>query len=128
DYAKGVVSASLVQHIIRRAHDRGLAVVVDPRPQHRECYVGCDYLTPNWKEARALLGLADAEATPDAIADVGRTLASQLQANVVLTLGPHGISFFGRAGVERFSQPTLAREVYDVSGAGDTVVAAFALA
>ena len=55
-------------------------------------------------------------------------LASALGTNVVLTLGAHGISFYSRDGGERFAMPTLAREVFDVSGAGDTVVATLALA
>jgi D-beta-D-heptose 7-phosphate kinase/D-beta-D-heptose 1-phosphate adenosyltransferase len=59
---------------------------------------------------------------------VASTLASELHTNVVLTLGQHGICFSGRDGEEAFAQPTLAREVFDVSGAGDTVVAALALA
>ena len=128
DYAKGFLSLSLSQAIIRRAHEVGLEVVVDPRPQHREFYRGCDYLTPNWKESRALLRLPDAEPLPEAVGNVARALASELSANVVLTLGAHGILFQGRNGGGQFSMPTLAREVFDVSGAGDTVVAAFALA
>src|SRR5438034_1609899 len=52
DYAKGFLSPSLSQAIIRRAHDAHRQVIVDPRPQNRECYLGCDYLTPNWKESR----------------------------------------------------------------------------
>jgi D-beta-D-heptose 7-phosphate kinase/D-beta-D-heptose 1-phosphate adenosyltransferase len=59
---------------------------------------------------------------------VARAVASALQANVVLTLGPHGMAFCSKDGGEAFAFPTLAREVFDVSGAGDTVVAAFALA
>ena len=128
DYAKGFLSESLSQAIIRRAHEAGLEVIVDPRPQNRECYRGCDYLTPNWREARALLHLAEAEPAQEAIATVARTLASELDTNVVLTLGAHGMSFCSRNGTEQFEMPTLAREVFDVSGAGDTVVAAFALA
>jgi D-beta-D-heptose 7-phosphate kinase/D-beta-D-heptose 1-phosphate adenosyltransferase len=128
DYAKGFLSASLSQAIIRRAHEAGLDVIVDPRPQHREYYSGCDYLTPNWRESRALLRLADAELTPEAIESVARSLASELGTHVVLTLGAHGITFCSRTGDEEFAMPTLAREVFDVSGAGDTVVAAFALA
>ena len=128
DYAKGFLSLSLSQTIIRRAHEVGLEVVVDPRPQHREFYRGCDYLTPNWKESRALLRLPDAEPLPEAVGSVARALASELHTNVVLTLGAHGILFQGRNGGGQFSLPTLAREVFDVSGAGDTVVAAFALA
>lgn len=128
DYAKGFLSSTLTQTIIRRAHEIGLDVIVDPRPQHRHYYEGCDYMTPNWKESRAMLGWSDAEPTEQAAADVARTLASELATNVVLTLGAHGILFFGRNQQEQFARPTLAREVYDVSGAGDTVVAAFALA
>jgi D-beta-D-heptose 7-phosphate kinase/D-beta-D-heptose 1-phosphate adenosyltransferase len=128
DYAKGLVSATLAQELIRRAHRVGCQVVVDPRPQHRDCYVGCDYITPNWRESRALLGWTDAEPSPAAIEAVATALSSELRTNVVLTLGPHGISFRSRDGSERFTMPTLAKEVFDVSGAGDTVVAAFALA
>jgi D-beta-D-heptose 7-phosphate kinase/D-beta-D-heptose 1-phosphate adenosyltransferase len=128
DYAKGFVSAPLAQSIIRRAHAAGRHVIVDPRPQNRECYHGCDYVTPNWKESRALLGLRDAEPTERTIASIAQTLASELDTNVVLTLGSHGISFCSRNATEQFSLPTIAREVFDVSGAGDTVVAAFALA
>jgi D-beta-D-heptose 7-phosphate kinase/D-beta-D-heptose 1-phosphate adenosyltransferase len=128
DYAKGFLSVPVAQAIIQKAHEAGCAVIVDPRPQHRACYAGCDYLTPNWKESRALLRLPEAEPTPETIDEVGRALASELGTNVVLTLGAHGIAFYSRTGGEQFSQPTLAREVFDVSGAGDTVVAAFALA
>jgi D-beta-D-heptose 7-phosphate kinase / D-beta-D-heptose 1-phosphate adenosyltransferase len=127
DYAKGFLSPSLSQAIIRRAHEAHRLVIVDPRPQNREHYRGCDYLTPNWKESRALLRLPDAEPTPDEVSAVARAVASELSTNVVLTLGPHGIMFCSRTGAEQFTLPTLAREVFDVSGAGDTVVAAFAL-
>jgi D-beta-D-heptose 7-phosphate kinase/D-beta-D-heptose 1-phosphate adenosyltransferase len=128
DYAKGFLSASLTQAIIERAHAAGKDVIVDPRPQHREFYKGCDYVTPNWKESRALLKFGDAEPTADEIATVQRALAAELHTHVVLTLGAHGIAFYNRSGNESFAMPTMAREVFDVSGAGDTVVAAFALA
>jgi D-beta-D-heptose 7-phosphate kinase / D-beta-D-heptose 1-phosphate adenosyltransferase len=128
DYAKGFLSLSLSQEIIRRAHAAGRDVIIDPRPQHREFYKGCDYLTPNWRESRALLRFGDAELTADEVRSVARSLASELNTHVVLTLGAHGISFCSRNADDEFSMPTLAREVFDVSGAGDTVVAAFALA
>src|SRR5439155_6833152 len=128
DYAKGFVSKALAQQIIRRAHDAGRQVIVDPRPQHRDYYQGCDYVTPNWRESRGLLALPDAEPTPDAARAVAHELACALTSNVLLTLGPHGISFCSRTGDEQFATPTLAREVFDVSGAGDTVVATLALA
>jgi D-beta-D-heptose 7-phosphate kinase/D-beta-D-heptose 1-phosphate adenosyltransferase len=128
DYAKGFLSASLTREIIRHAHRAGRQVIIDPRPQHRSFYVGCDYLTPNWRESRALLGLTEAEPSPETVDVVARTLAAELETNVVLTLGANGISFCSRNTEERFSVPTMAKEVFDVSGAGDTVVAAFALA
>jgi hypothetical protein len=68
DYAKGFLSPPIAEAIIRRAHDAGLEVVVDPRPQNRECYRGCDYVTPNWKESLALLGWADADPSQEAAA------------------------------------------------------------
>jgi D-beta-D-heptose 7-phosphate kinase/D-beta-D-heptose 1-phosphate adenosyltransferase len=128
DYAKGFLSSSIAQAIMKRTHESRRRVIVDPRPQNRNYYSGCDYLPPNWRESRALLGLPEAEHSPDAAAAVARSLASEFKSNVVLTLGPHGISFCSWDGTEQFSLPTLAKEVFDVSGAGDTVVAAFALA
>jgi D-beta-D-heptose 7-phosphate kinase/D-beta-D-heptose 1-phosphate adenosyltransferase len=128
DYAKGFLSRSLANELIDRAHKAGRKVIVDPRPQHREFYVGCDYITPNWRESLGLLGLPDSEPSEEAISLVSQDIARLLGTNVVLTLGPHGIAFCGRDGGEQFAMPTLAREVFDVSGAGDTVVAALALA
>lgn len=128
DYAKGFLSESLAQQIIRLAHESGKQVIVDPRPQNREYYQGCDFVTPNWRESRGLLGLPDAPSTPEAARAVAAELASAMAANVVLTLGSHGISFCSRTGHEQFEMPTLAKEVFDVSGAGDTVVATLALA
>jgi D-beta-D-heptose 7-phosphate kinase/D-beta-D-heptose 1-phosphate adenosyltransferase len=128
DYAKGFLSKELAQQLIDRAHGAGKRVIVDPRPQHRDYYKGCDYVTPNWRESRGMLGLPDAEVTADAARDTARELAETLTANVILTLGPEGISFCSRTGDEQFAMPTMAREVFDVSGAGDTVAATLALA
>ncbi len=128
DYAKGLVDVSFCQQVLALAREARVPVVIDPRPQHAEAYVGCEYLTPNWKEAQALLGDVEAAPSPAAIADVGRRLAGRFGAHVVLTLGSLGLRFFGRDGRALFDEPAQAREVFDVSGAGDTVVAAFALA
>src|SRR6185295_17280014 len=59
---------------------------------------------------------------------VATKLAAELDTNIVLTLGPQGIRFCSKTGHEQFAVPTIAREVFDVSGAGDTVAAAFGLA
>jgi D-beta-D-heptose 7-phosphate kinase/D-beta-D-heptose 1-phosphate adenosyltransferase len=75
-----------------------------------------------------LIGLLDEPATPSAVAETGRQLALRFKSNVLMTLGAKGMTFFDRNGDELFSEPSIAREVFDVSGAGDTVVAAFTLA
>jgi D-beta-D-heptose 7-phosphate kinase/D-beta-D-heptose 1-phosphate adenosyltransferase len=128
DYAKGLLTQSLCQRVFAAAHNAGKIVIVDPRPQHASFYSGCDFLTPNWRESRGLLGLPDEPATPEAITATGRQLARTFGSHVLLTLGAQGMTFFDRSGEQLFGEPSIAREVFDVSGAGDTVVAAFALA
>jgi D-beta-D-heptose 7-phosphate kinase / D-beta-D-heptose 1-phosphate adenosyltransferase len=128
DYAKGLLTERVCRQIIDEAHAAGREVVIDPRPQHRGHYLHCDYLTPNWKESLGLIGEPDAAPAPERVESVGRRLASAIDTNLIMTLGASGMVFFGRDGAEHFALPTLAREVFDVSGAGDTVVAAFALA
>ncbi len=127
DYAKGFLTRNLTQAIIREAHALGKQVLVDPRPQHVGYYQDCDYITPNWKESQGLLGQSENEPTPAMILANGGALREKLHTHVILTLGPRGITFFNRDTGAHFHLPTQAREVYDVSGAGDTVVAAFAL-
>jgi D-beta-D-heptose 7-phosphate kinase/D-beta-D-heptose 1-phosphate adenosyltransferase len=128
DYAKGLVNPAFCGEVLALARREGVPVVIDPRPQHGDSYVGCDYLTPNWKEAQALLGDVETPPSTEAVRDVGHRLATRFGANVLLTLGAHGIRYFGRDGAQLFDEPAQAREVFDVSGAGDTVVAAFAMA
>jgi D-beta-D-heptose 7-phosphate kinase/D-beta-D-heptose 1-phosphate adenosyltransferase len=128
DYAKGVVTARLCRQVVAMARSAGKAVIIDPRPQHAPFYAGCDYLTPNWKEARALLGWPDAAVSDEEIDRTGRAVAERFGCGAVLTLGPRGIGLFPRDGGAPFVDAAAAREVFDVSGAGDTVVAAFALA
>ncbi|MCA1583720.1 MAG: PfkB family carbohydrate kinase [Acidobacteria bacterium] len=127
DYSKGFVTERLCREIIEAAHRQGREIVIDPRPEHGAFYVGCDYLTPNWKEGLLLAGRPEVASSDDAVREVGRELAERYSANIVLTLGAKGIRYFGRSR-EYFAVTTVAREVYDVSGAGDTVVAALALA
>jgi D-beta-D-heptose 7-phosphate kinase/D-beta-D-heptose 1-phosphate adenosyltransferase len=128
DYAKGVITAPLCEHVLALSRPAGKAVIIDPRPQHAAFYAGCDYLTPNWKEARALLAWPEAPVTEEGILRTGRAIVDRFGCSAVLTLGPRGICLFPRDGGEPFTAAAPAREVFDVSGAGDTVVAAFALA
>jgi D-beta-D-heptose 7-phosphate kinase/D-beta-D-heptose 1-phosphate adenosyltransferase len=128
DYAKGFLTATLTPALIREARAAGKPVILDPRPQHGARYHGADYVTPNWKESLGLLGWSERAATAENVQAVGDALRTLLGAHVLLTLGPAGIALFDRDTGAYFHMPTAAREVFDVSGAGDTVVAAFTLA
>jgi D-beta-D-heptose 7-phosphate kinase/D-beta-D-heptose 1-phosphate adenosyltransferase len=128
DYAKGFLTKDMTQAIIREAHAAGKEVLIDPRPQHAGYYQDCDYITPNWKESQGLLGQSESDPTEGLILQNGMALRDRLRTHVILTLGARGITFFDREHGTHFNLPTQAREVFDVSGAGDTVVATFALA
>lgn len=121
DYAKGVLSEDLVITIIETCHAKGVPLIVDTKPEHISWYHGADFITPNLKEAQ---GMYPGTKSIDAL---GEALTESFQTNVLMTLGPDGMAYFGQNG-ERIRVPTVAREVFDVGGAGDTAVAAFAYA
>jgi D-beta-D-heptose 7-phosphate kinase/D-beta-D-heptose 1-phosphate adenosyltransferase len=128
DYAKGCLSASLCQAIIGAAKARGVLVVVDPRPRNGDGYVGCDYITPNWREARQLARLPEAAMSELSVDEIGRSVATRFRAHALLTLGARGMKLFAPDGQPVVEVAARSREVFDVSGAGDTVVAALTLA
>jgi len=126
DYCKGVVTKGLVRDIVRLARKRGIIVSVDPKVSHFGIYSGVTILTPNTKEAS--LG-ARIEIEDDAsLLRAGKGLLARLACDAVLiTRGEHGMSLFEKGG--RITHiPTVAREVFDVTGAGDTVISALTLA
>ena len=127
DYGKGVVTPSLAAAVIRRAAWAGVPVVVDPKGTDYAKYRGATLVKPNQLEAGKALGRdlrtdADVER---AGADLRAFLGSGTA--VLVTRGPGGMSLF-EPGRKPFHVPALAREVYDVTGAGDTVAAAVAVA
>lgn len=128
DYAKGLLTNDVCREVIKQAHAAGREVVIDPRPQHAAFYWSCDYLTPNWKESLGLIGEDDSGYGAENILRVGTLVSRRFRSNVLLTLGSRGIAFFHRDGGAPLVVPAEAKEVFDVSGAGDTVVAAFSLA
>ncbi|MHB8141094.1 MAG: D-glycero-beta-D-manno-heptose-7-phosphate kinase [Vulcanimicrobiaceae bacterium] len=121
DYAKGLLSRELVE----AALVCGL-VVADPKPQNLDLFAGVTCVAPNVQEAAAA---AELTITDDASLErAGSRLLVRLGCRyVVITRGEAGMSLFGRDG-ERFHIPSVARTVFDVSGAGDTVVAVLTLA
>ncbi|HEY1079404.1 MAG TPA: D-glycero-beta-D-manno-heptose-7-phosphate kinase [Bdellovibrio sp.] len=129
DYAKGVVSKNVVEKIAAICKKHGKKLMVDP---HREnsgaFYAGVDLIKPNYDEAVVLTGMNfdDLRDNPNKVVEVGRALQKLTGAKeVVLTRGKDGMTIF--SGEQITEVPTYARKVFDVTGAGDTVIAALAL-
>lgn len=129
DYAKGVVSESLTRAVVAACTKAGKRLLVDPhRSKPAEFYHGADVLKPNYDEAVALSGLRfdDLKNNPDKVYEVGRALQKKSGAHeVVLTRGKEGMTIF--AGQDMTEVPTYARKVFDVTGAGDTVISALSM-
>lgn len=130
DYAKGVVTQTLVQELVKIAKENNRKVLVDPhRDNKAEFYKGVDLIKPNYDESIILTGLKfeDMQDNPNKVRDVGQLLKEKTGAKeVVLTRGKDGMSIFTDRGI--FEVPTYAKKVFDVTGAGDTVIATLALA
>lgn len=125
DYAKGTLTGKLIKDIISHGNKLNIPVVIDPKPQHKEFYKNCWLLKPNRKEAQQMTGIKI-----NSLGDLekcGWKLASDCNCRVIITLGEEGMAVFN-PGDDIHIIPTRAQEVYDVSGAGDTVVAALTLA
>ena len=126
DYEKGVVTAGLLRRILPLARRMRVPVLVDPKPRHFRLYRGASVVTPNQLETEQVTGLR--LVGPAELAAAGRRILSRLGCRAVLvTRGEHGMSLFER-GRPPCHVPAAAREVFDVTGAGDSVIATFALA
>ena len=125
DYAKGVLTPGLLKELIAQGRARGYPVVVDPKGADYSGYAGATVITPNRREAELAVGYSLARR--EDLVRAGATLRQSLALDCLLiTLGAEGMLLFV-AGAPEVSIPTRAREVFDVSGAGDTVAAVMAL-
>ena len=126
DYAKGVVSAALMTELTRMAALRKIPVIVDPKVEHFGYYKGVTVITPNHLEATQAAGLhGDDDHT---INEAGAVIRQRLGCrSVLITRGEKGMSLYEGEGTS-WHLPTQARQVYDVTGAGDTVIGTLALA
>lgn len=133
DYGKGVVTQDIVDATIHAARERGIPVGYDPKDDHPLQVQGVTVATPNRKEAFASVGRKDPMSDVDPLEDpdlldVGADLLDRWGVKLLaITLGPQGVAIFEK-GIEPVHIPTVAREVFDVSGAGDTVIATSTLA
>ncbi len=126
DYGKGVLSAAIIGHVIAQAGSAGIPVFVDPKTDDFSRYRGATCITPNTQELATASGMAvDSDAAVEAAAR--KVLADAGAAAILATRSERGMMLVEADGPTH-SVPARAREVFDVSGAGDTVIAAMALA
>ena len=123
DYAKGVLSDDLCRRLIKRGRERGIPVLVDPKGLDYGKYLGATTITPNETELAATTQVS--ASNPFELTRVGGSAADLLDLDfVTLTRGEAGISLVEESGTRHV--PARAREVFDVSGAGDTAIATLA--
>jgi D-glycero-beta-D-manno-heptose-7-phosphate kinase len=127
DYDKGMVSRELLSAVLPKARSANVPIYLDPKVHHADYYTPITLITPNQREAELLTGTTiDSHA---ALEQAGRKLLQQFECEFALiTRGEAGMSLFTASGNRSHHMPTFAREVFDVTGAGDTVIATLALA
>ena len=126
DYEKGLLTPHLLRQVVLLARRAGRLVCLDPKLRHFTHYREVDLVTPNQNEAERAAGIeiVDAASLTAAANEIRRLIDCR---HVLITRGEHGMTLLEESG--RITNiPTTAREVYDVTGAGDTVIAAFTLA
>jgi len=126
DYGKGLVVPRLIEHVVSGARARGKPVAVDPKVEHFRQYRGVTLITPNNKEASEGIGIPIRDGT--SLDQAARAIAAAIDPDILLvTRSEHGMALFER---DRpcVAIPTRARDVFDVTGAGDMVIAVALLA
>jgi len=125
DYGKGVITPKLLQKVVPLAKRSNRIISVDPKEEHFKYYRGITVITPNNHEASRAVGF---EIKDDkTLKKAGAALLSKVGCKIALvTLGENGMAVFSK-GKPMKHIPTVAQEVFDVSGAGDTVIAAYTL-
>jgi D-beta-D-heptose 7-phosphate kinase/D-beta-D-heptose 1-phosphate adenosyltransferase len=125
DYAKGALSEALCQAVIAAARTRGVPVLADPKTRDLSKYAGATTICPNLHELSTATGV-EYHLTDDLL-QAGRDLLADLSVDfLTVTMSEKGIRVLRRGGGEEYHSPARAREVFDVSGAGDTVIATLA--
>ena len=121
DYDKGILTPKVAKEIVKLCRERNIIVNVDPKPKNALNYIGASSITPNRKEAMECMGIKT-----DNFEELGKQLKEKLQLkSLLLTRSEEGMSLFTDRVI---NIPTFAQEVYDVTGAGDTVISVFTLA
>ncbi len=126
DYAKGTLTQNIMEYLKLKAKTNQVPILVDPKPANFHLYKDIDAITPNLKEAEAII---EGNITNEADAEIAlKKIMKKFKSNIaVITMGDHGISAIQK-GKKAIHIPALTHEVYDVTGAGDTVMAVLTLA
>ncbi len=128
DYGKGMLSDQNIQTLISKCRKKGIPVCVDPKIDNFKKYKHITCMTPNTKEAWEGVGESP-KLGEEAIEKLGQKILKMLQADsILITRSADGMSLFEKGKTKPVTIPTMAREVYDVTGAGDTVISVFTLA
>ena len=126
DYAKGTLTARIIKLAIKLAQQSSIPILVDPKSNRFKLYKGVTVVTPNLAEAERFAGVS--LQTNQEIEQAAQAILQELSATaVIITRGEHGMTLLEK-GQSPIHIPAVAREVFDVSGAGDTVIATLALA
>ncbi|TDT69866.1 rfaE bifunctional protein kinase chain/domain [Hypnocyclicus thermotrophus] len=126
DYDKGVLTENLAKNIIKIAKENNKIIIIDPKPKNVLNYIGATSMTPNLKEACECIGKNITE-NENEIIQIGKEIREKLELDhLLMTRSEKGMSIFMKNSVENI--PTFAKEVYDVTGAGDTVISLYTLA
>lgn len=133
DYAKGLIGQEMLEAVVKTARAEGIFTSLDPHPGNPVQVKGISLMTPNRAEAFALAGIycsdpVDDPARDAALQEVAAKIRREWAPEILLiTLGHQGMALYSDKEPRGFVIPTIAREVFDVSGAGDTVISAFTL-
>ena len=126
DYAKGTLPDIVLRAVIDKANELGKHVLVDPKGKYYQKYSGATLLTPNRREAAEACKLEESD--PDVVTKAGETLLGECRLeHVLITEGEHGMTLFGN-GDEPYHLDASVHQVYDVTGAGDSVIACLGVA
>jgi D-beta-D-heptose 7-phosphate kinase/D-beta-D-heptose 1-phosphate adenosyltransferase len=126
DYGKGLLTRKLIQTIVERARQSKKLIMVDPKVKNFFFFKGATVITPNTNEASEASRIPVTDQS--SVEKIGRSLLKRLKCSaLVITQGEKGMIIFER-DQRPYRVPTVAKEVYDVTGAGDTVIGTMALA
>ncbi len=125
DYCKGVICPEVMDQVRQKLQSSAIPMIVDPKPVHLDLFKGATIITPNHHEAETMSGVSISD--DNTLLDAATTLKNKLASDAVLiTRGEAGMALL-EDNKPIFTIPTEAKEIYDVTGAGDTVIASLAI-